>query len=94
MPKKVPMFEAKNRLPALIKEAAQGEEVLITRHGQVAAVLIGFKDEDAYFDYRLEHDLRFLARIAHARGQAERGETIRHEDIDWTKGEPKRKGKR
>ncbi|MGH7638237.1 MAG: type II toxin-antitoxin system prevent-host-death family antitoxin [Gemmatimonadaceae bacterium] len=34
--------------------AADGA-IVITRHGKPAGVLIGFKDEDDWFVYRLEH---------------------------------------
>jgi len=36
------------------------KEVPNTRHGRPAGVLIGFKSEDDWFDYRLENDPRFL----------------------------------
>ena len=39
---------------------AEKEDILITRHGKPAGVLIGFASEDEWFDYRLEHDPRFL----------------------------------
>jgi len=42
---------------------AETQDVVITRHGKPAGVLIGFKSEDDWFDYRLEHDPRFLQRI-------------------------------
>ncbi|HEX5279113.1 MAG TPA: type II toxin-antitoxin system Phd/YefM family antitoxin [Micropepsaceae bacterium] len=32
------------------------EEIIITRHGKPAGVLIGFETDDDWFDYRLEHD--------------------------------------
>ena len=38
---------------------AETEEVVITRHGKPAGVLIGFESEDDWFDYRLESDPRF-----------------------------------
>jgi prevent-host-death family protein len=60
------MTEAKNDICALVREAEK-DEVLITRHGKPAAVLIGFADEDDWFDYRLEHDETFLKKIARAR---------------------------
>lgn len=47
--------------------AAEKEEVVITRHGRPAGVLIGFESEDDWFDYRLENDPRFLLRIETAR---------------------------
>jgi prevent-host-death family protein len=38
--KSVGLFEAKNRLSELVNKAAQGEEILITRRGQQAAMLV------------------------------------------------------
>ena len=32
---------------------AEKEEVVITRHGRPAGVLIGFESEDDWFEYRL-----------------------------------------
>ena len=46
---------------------AVDEEIVITRHGRPAGVLIGFASEDDWFDYRLEHHPEFLRRIAEAR---------------------------
>ena len=78
---KVPVNEAKNQLSSLLKKA-EDEEVLITRHGRPAGVLIGFADEEDYFDYRLENDPRFEARMARSREQKRRGEVIRLEDME------------
>jgi len=60
---------------------AETEEIVITRHGKPAGVLIGFDSEEEWFEYRLEHDPRFLKRIQEARInlQAQRG--IRLEDL-------------
>jgi prevent-host-death family protein len=77
---KVPLADVKDDLSQYVKKAAKGE-VLITRHGKPAAILIGFADEDDWFDYRLEHDERFLKRIAESRRQAERGAFTRLEDL-------------
>jgi prevent-host-death family protein len=57
--KKHTMSEAKNGICTIIREAEK-EEVLITRHGKPAAVLIGFHDEDDWFDNKIEHNERFL----------------------------------
>jgi len=57
------MSEAKNDICTIIREAEK-EEVLITRHGKPAAVVIGFRDEDDWFGYKIEHDEKFLRRIA------------------------------
>ena len=61
---------------------AAKEEVVITRHGRAAGVLIGFESEDDWFEYRLENDPTFLSRIAEARDQIRRGEGTRLEDVD------------
>lgn len=60
---------------------AEKEEVVITRHGRPAGVLIGFKSEDDWFDYRLENDPRFLRRIAAARRSLQAGRGVRLEDV-------------
>jgi prevent-host-death family protein len=74
------MTEAKNDICALIREAEK-DEVVVTRHGKPAAVIIGFADDDAWFDYRLEHDERFLQKIAKARDQIKRGEFVSLEKL-------------
>ena len=77
---KVPLAAVKDALSDYVKKAAK-DDVLITRHGKPAAILIGFADEDAWFDYRLEHDERFLKRIAESRQQAQSGAFVRLEDL-------------
>jgi len=46
---KVPLAEVKDALSDYVRKAAK-DEVLITRHGVPAAILIGFADEDEWFD--------------------------------------------
>lgn len=60
---------------------AEKEEVVIMRHGKPAGVLVGFRTEDDWFDYRLENDQRFLQRIATARKSLRAGKGIRIEDV-------------
>jgi len=78
--KKVALAEAKDDLSRYLRLAAK-EEVVITRHGKPAGVLIGFDSEDDWFDYRLEHDPRFLDRIAQARQSLRAGKATRLEDL-------------
>jgi prevent-host-death family protein len=61
--KKAPLSEVKDDLSRFLR-VAEKEEVVITRHGKPAGILIGFRSEEDWFDYRLEHDPRFLRRIA------------------------------
>ncbi len=60
---------------------AEKEEVVITRHGRPAGVLIGFKSEDDWFDYRLENDPRFLRRVETARQSLRAGRGLRLEEL-------------
>jgi prevent-host-death family protein len=57
------------------------EEIVITRHGRPAGVLIGFESEEDWFDYRLEHHPEFLQRVAEARDALARGEGVRLEAL-------------
>ena len=85
--KKVALSEAKDDLSKFLK-VAEKEEVLITRHGKPAGILIGFQSEDDWFDYRLENDPRFLQRIESARMSLRSGRGVRLEDLDRTPNQP------
>jgi len=60
---------------------AEDEEIIITRHGRPAGVLIGFESEDDWFEYRLEHHPEFLRRVAEARVALGEGRGVRLEDL-------------
>ena len=60
--KQVLLSEIKDDLSRYLREA-ETQEIVITRHGKPAGVLIGFESDDDWFDYRLEHDGRFLRHI-------------------------------
>ena len=79
--KEVPLSEVKDDLSRYLREA-ETEEIIITRHGKPAGVLIGFESEDDWFDYRLENDPRFLRRIEQARADLRAGRGVRLEDIE------------
>jgi prevent-host-death family protein len=53
--KKVPLSEVKDDLSKFLREAEK-QQIVITRHGKPAGVLIGFESGDDWFDNRLEHD--------------------------------------
>jgi prevent-host-death family protein len=61
---------------------AEDGEIVITRHGRPAGVLIGFASEDDWLDYRLENHPGFLERIAEARAAFRRGEGVPIEDVE------------
>jgi prevent-host-death family protein len=78
--KEVPLSEVKDDLSRYLHQA-ENQEVLITRHGKPAGVLIGFASEEDWLDYRLENDPRFLQRIEKARASLRAGKGVRLEDI-------------
>jgi prevent-host-death family protein len=78
--KRVALSEAKDQLSKYLRDAER-EEVIIMRHGKPAGVLIGFASEDDWFDYRLESDPRFAARITAARDSIRSGSGTRLEDL-------------
>ena len=79
--KRVPLNVVKDSLSEYLHKAEK-EEILITKHGKPAGVLIGFKDEDDWFDYKIENDPRFLARISAARKSIAEGKGVRMEDLE------------
>ncbi len=78
--KKVALSAMKDDLSRFLR-LAEKEEIVITRHGKPAGVLVGFESEDDWFDYRLENDPRFLNRIEAARKSLQAGKGIRLEDV-------------
>jgi len=83
--KEVPLSEVKDDLSRYLREAEE-REVVITRHGKPAGVLIGFASEEDWFDYRLENDPRFLARVEKARASLRAGRGVRLEDVGQLTG--------
>ncbi len=79
--KEVPLSEVKDDFSRFLHEAEK-HEIVITRHGKPAGVLIGFESEEEWFDYRLENDPRFLGRIERARESLRAGRGGRLEDVD------------
>jgi prevent-host-death family protein len=78
--KKVALSKVKDDLSKYLR-VAEKEEVVITRHGKPAGVLIGFETEDDWFEYRLENDPRFLQRIENARKSLRQGKGIPLENV-------------
>jgi prevent-host-death family protein len=78
--KKAALSEVKDDLSKFLR-VAEKEEVVITRHGKPAGILIGFGSEEDWFDYRLEHDPQFLRRVASARASLQAGRGIRIEEM-------------
>jgi prevent-host-death family protein len=78
--KKAALSEVKDDLSRYLR-LAEKEEIVITRHGKPAGILIGFESEDDWFDYRLENDPSLLARVEAARASLRAGRGVRLEDV-------------
>jgi len=78
---KVALSRIKDDLSRFLRMAEE-QDIVITRHGKPAGVLIGFRSEDDWFEHRLENDPRFLRRIEAARRGLRGGKGVRLEDID------------
>jgi prevent-host-death family protein len=76
----VALAKVKDDLSRYLRLASDGE-ILITRHGRPAGVLIGFADEEAWVDYQVENHPEFLARIARAREALRAGRGTRLEEL-------------
>lgn len=79
--REVPLSELKDDLSRYLREAER-QDIVITRHGKPAGVLIGFESEEDWFEYRLEKDPRFLRRIERARGSLQAGSGVRLDDLE------------
>jgi prevent-host-death family protein len=60
---------------------AEDIEVIITRHGKPAGVLIGFGSEEDWLEYRLENHPEFLQRVAQARDAFRSGLGVKLESL-------------
>src|ERR1700694_5681944 len=86
--KRVALSEIKDDLSKYLR-LAENEEIVITKHGKPAGILVGFASEDDWFDYKLEHDPRFLRRIAQARESLQAGKGVMLEDLQPERKPPR-----
>lgn len=74
------LAEVKDDLSRYLRLAST-KEIIITRHGRPAGVLIGFESEEDWLEYRLEHHPDFLKQIQEAREAIQAGRGVRLEDL-------------
>ena len=91
--KQVALSDIKDDLSKYLR-MAETEQIVITRHGKPAGILVGFASEDDWFDYKLQHDPRFLRRIAQARESLQAGKGVVLEDLQREPKAPPRRTKR
>jgi len=82
--RQIPLSQLNGDLSRYLREAGK-REIVITRHGKPAGVLIGFQSEDDWFDYQLENDPRFLQRIERARENLRTGRGVKIGDVEETR---------
>lgn len=82
--KKVPLTELKDDLSKYLR-LAEKEQIVVTRHGRPAGILVGFASKDDWFDYQLENDPRFLKRIEQSRKSLRNGKGVKLEDVAMAK---------
>ncbi len=84
-PRRVALAEVKDDLSRYLR-LAESEEIIITRHGRPAGVLVGFASEEDWFEYQLEHNPTFLRRVAEAREAIRAGRGVALEALPRGKG--------
>src|SRR5712691_4876754 len=78
--RRVALAKVKDDLSRYLR-LAEGQEIVITRHGRPAGVLIGFQSEEDWFEYQWERNPAFLRRIAGARAEIRAGLGMKLEDV-------------
>ena len=76
----IPLTKLKDDLSRYLR-LAEKEDIIITRHGVPAGILIGFEDPEAWWEELLLRDPRFQARVAQARSSLREGKGISIEEL-------------
>ena len=76
----VPLNKVKDDLSRYLR-MAENEDVIITRHGGPAGILIGFEDPEVWWEELLVRDPRFRERVAQARSSLREGHGITIEQL-------------
>ena len=80
VPREVALAVVKDDLSKYLR-LADVQEIVITRHGRPAGILIGFSSDEDWFEYRLEHHPEFLRRISEARAAIGAGRGVALDDV-------------
>ena len=76
----IPLNQVKDDLSRYLR-MAEKEDIIITRHGVPAGILIGFEDPEAWWEELLLRDPRFRERVAQARSNLRDGRGISIEQL-------------
>jgi prevent-host-death family protein len=77
---RVPLNELKDDLSRYLR-IAEKQDIIITRHGVPAGILIGFADPEDAWEEMLQRDPRFRERIAQARASLRAGRGASIEEV-------------
>jgi len=77
---RIPINQVKDDLSRVLR-MAEKEDIIITRHGVPAGILIGFEDPEAWWEELLLRDPHFRERVAQARGSLRDGQGISIEEL-------------
>lgn len=78
--KQVPLKEMKDDLSRYLRLATK-EDIIITRHGVPAGILIGLENPEDWWEEMLLRDARFKDRVAQARKSAREGQVFTLEEV-------------
>jgi prevent-host-death family protein len=76
----VPLHQVKDDLSRYLR-LAEKEDVIITRHGVPAGMLIGFEDPEDWWEELLLRDPHFQERVDQARSSLRSGEGVSIESL-------------
>jgi prevent-host-death family protein len=85
---RIPLSRVKDDLSRYLR-LAEKEDIVITRHGVPAGILIGFEDPEAWWEELLLRDPRFRVRVAQARSSVREGRGISIEELQEKYGGPR-----
>lgn len=83
---RAPINQVKDDLSRYLR-LAEKEDVIITRHGVPAGILIGFEDPEEWWEELLLRDPRFKTRLAEARQSLRAGQGVSIEELRTQLGE-------
>lgn len=76
----IPLNRLKDDLSRYLR-MAEKKDIINTRHGVPAGILIGFEDPETWWEELLLRDPRFRERVAQARGSLREGRGISIEQL-------------
>ena len=77
---RIPINQVKDDLSRILR-MAEKEDIIITRHGVPAGILIGFEDPESWWEELLLRDPRFRERVTQARASLREGQGLSIQEL-------------